>query len=209
MCQYSGFITTFSISTSQKFKDTFPHIFFNGLQNWNWKGEVCHDLPYAYLAEERYLHEQHCAGKGCWGLGERFWLRREWKSTPYSPGQANPSPGLEKMWALKPKFETVYLCGYDCVAPSMTYPFFPAKRGEAVLRHDGRGEHLKRHKVAIYQDAWGVRKLISHILRNLRNDRMPRVPKWHSHNISRIRQPFISVFLFHCLSPPSFDSSTS
>ena len=63
--------------------------------------------------------------------------------------------------------------------------------------------NLKRHKVAIYQDAWGVRKLISHILRNLRNDRMPRVPKWHSHNISRIRQPFISVFFFISLPQPS------
>lgn len=38
------------------------------------------------------------------------------------------------------------------------------------------GEHrLKEHKVAIYTDAWGVKKLLSHILRNLRNDRIPRV----------------------------------
>ena len=33
---------------------------------------------------------------------------------------------------------------------------------------------LKEHKVAIYRDAWGVRKLMSHVLRNLRSDRIPR-----------------------------------
>ena len=34
----------------------------------------------------------------------------------------------------------------------------------------------KDHKVAIYADAWGVRKLITHVLRNFRTDKVPRVP---------------------------------
>ena len=31
-------------------------------------------------------------------------------------------------------------------------------------------------KTSLYADAWGVRKLLSHCLRNLRLDRLPRVP---------------------------------
>ena len=39
----------------------------------------------------------------------------------------------------------------------------------------GEGIQLeKTKKVQIYSDAWGVRKLISHVLRNLRTDRVPR-----------------------------------
>lgn len=33
-------------------------------------------------------------------------------------------------------------------------------------------------KTKIYADAWGIKKLMSHALRNLRQDRSPRVPRW-------------------------------
>ncbi len=37
------------------------------------------------------------------------------------------------------------------------------------------GENAVRgNTVSIYRDAWGVRKLMSHVLRNLRSDRIPR-----------------------------------
>lgn len=39
----------------------------------------------------------------------------------------------------------------------------------------GEGIQLdKQKKVQIYSDAWGVRKLLTHVLRNLRTDRVPR-----------------------------------
>lgn len=39
---------------------------------------------------------------------------------------------------------------------------------------DGVNNVEKSKKVKIYADAWGVRKLMSHVLRNLRTDRVPR-----------------------------------
>lgn len=33
----------------------------------------------------------------------------------------------------------------------------------------------KANKVKVYSDTWGIRKLITHVLRNLRTDRVPRV----------------------------------
>jgi hypothetical protein len=47
--------------------------------------------------------------------------------------------------------------------------------------------NVKQHRVSIYKDAWGVRKLISHALRNLRNDRVPRVSKLHSDALPILR----------------------
>lgn len=38
---------------------------------------------------------------------------------------------------------------------------------------------VKAAKNAQYADAWGIRKLISHCVRNLRIDRIPRVPRKH------------------------------
>lgn len=32
-------------------------------------------------------------------------------------------------------------------------------------------------KIAIYRDSWGIRKLVTHVLRNLRSDRIPREPQ--------------------------------
>lgn len=34
----------------------------------------------------------------------------------------------------------------------------------------------KELKLKIYSDAWGVRKLVTHVLRNLRTERVPREP---------------------------------
>ena len=36
---------------------------------------------------------------------------------------------------------------------------------------------IRANKVSVYRDAWGVRKLMSHALRNLRSDRIPRDPR--------------------------------
>ena len=46
----------------------------------------------------------------------------------------------------------------------------------------GEGIDLdKSKKIKIYSDAWGVRKLLSHILRNLRTDRCPRELQFNYH----------------------------
>lgn len=42
-------------------------------------------------------------------------------------------------------------------------------------------EEKKQAKTSHYADAWGIRKLISHCLRNLRLERIPRAPCWCNH----------------------------
>lgn len=36
-------------------------------------------------------------------------------------------------------------------------------------------------KTKIYAEGWGIKKLMSHALRNLRQDRAPRVTRLHTH----------------------------
>lgn len=57
-------------------------------------------------------------------------------------------------------------------------------------------------KTKIYADAWGIKKLMSHALRNLRQDRSPRVPRW------QILKTYIDVQFQSCLLASCFKKIT-
>lgn len=59
----------------------------------------------------------------------------------------------------------------------------------------GEGIDLdKAKKIKIYSDAWGVRKLLSHVLRNLRTDRCPRELQFNYHVLEENMSTQIIIF---------------